>query len=556
MPLAAAHRQLAGAAPRFVAHPVPMHALALAAILVGALWLRLSIAWSPVESLLLLATPDDAYYYLQIAREWVGGGLPSLDGETVTNGFHPLWLWLCALSWRATDEPVRALHVVLTLGALLGTATTALSYAILRRLCAPKSAALLAAAFHGLHPYFAREAANGLETALAVFCIALLTWLFVGAAREPRPLSVRAGAGLGLAAGAMLLARTDSVFVWACIGAFLAMRALRRGGWSGVAVAAATSLAVLIPWLVWSATRLGGIVQISGYAISELARSDYLAGHGHGLGAVLDRSSFLLRDAFFDKLFGYYFVPAGWPKAPAWIAAGGVLLALLFVPAQPERSRARRRLGLLAVPGAGIAIGLAWHAGVRWWLREWYFGPAGWLGVLLLGLGLALGRELLDRVSDSRRRAALGLATAAVVLLFALLLAPGDGTRWGTRTPHRVTQLEGARWIADHLPEDARLGAFNAGILSYFSGRTVVNLDGVVNREAYRARREGRMPEYILSRRIDHLVDWRGYLPLADCARSRSLRCTRVASLGEPFPNFGPGPLLLVRVEAAAPAPR
>lgn len=525
-----------------------MQALALAALLAAALWLRLAIAWDDLEGLLLRATSDDAFYYLQIAREWVGGAPPSLDGETPTNGFHPLWLWLCALAWQATGEPVLALHAVLSLGACLGAATTGLTFAILRRLGAPPSAALLAAAFHGLHPYFAIEAVNGLETSLTVFCIALLTWLFVAAARRDTALSIGAGAALGAAAGLMLLARTDTIFIWACVGAFLASRALRNGGWPGVLCAAGVSLAALAPWLAWSAAALGGVVQVSGYALSEPGRLAYLASHGDSLAVVLDRSFFLLRDAFLDKLFATYFVPAGWPVAPAWLLAGATLLALLFALREPERGLARRRLAQLAVVGTGIVAALAWHAGVRWWLREWYFAPAGWLGVLFLGVALATGRELLERAPARRRRLAIPAATLGVALLLATLLAPGDGTRWGTRTPHRVTQLEGARWIRANLPPETRLGAFNAGILSYFSRRTVVNLDGAVNADAYRARRAGRMMDYILARQLDYLVDWRGYLALAGCKGS-NVHCRVEQELGLPHEGFGPGPLLLLRVD-------
>jgi hypothetical protein len=524
-------------------------ALALAALLLAALGLRLSIAWDGLEDVLLRATSDDAFYYLQIAREWTGGAPPSLDGETPTNGFHPLWLWLCALAWQLAGEPVAALRVVLSLGAVFGTATTALVWATLRRLGAPAVAALLAAAFHGLHPYFAVEAVNGLESALAVFCIALLTWRFVIVARDARPLSVRQGAILGAAAGAMLLARTDTVFVWAAIGAFLAARAARSGGWAGVAAAAGVSALLLAPWLVWSAASLGGVVQVSGYALSEPPRRAFLETHGDSLDVVLGRSAFLLRDAFLQKLFRTYFVPAGWPAWPAWLGALAAAGALLFALPEPERRRARRRLALLAVPGAGIVLALAWHAGVRWWLREWYFAPAGWLGVLLLGVALASAAECVGRVAPPRRRLAAALATGTAALAMAAVLAPGDGTRWGTQTPHRVTQLEGARWIDANLPPDARLGAFNAGILSYFSGRTVVNLDGAVNADAYAARRDGRMMDYILSRQLDYLVDWQGYLAWAGCRDHPAARCTRAESLGLPHEGFGPGPLLLVRVD-------
>lgn len=39
----------------------------------------------------------------------------------------------------------------------------------------------------------------------------------------------------------------------------------------------------------------------------------------------------------------------------------------------------------------------------------------------------------------------------------------------------------GALWVRDQLPEDATIWAGSAGILGYFSNRTVVNIDGLAN---------------------------------------------------------------------------
>ena len=39
----------------------------------------------------------------------------------------------------------------------------------------------------------------------------------------------------------------------------------------------------------------------------------------------------------------------------------------------------------------------------------------------------------------------------------------------------------GALWARDQLPEDTTIWAGNAGILGYFSDRTVVNIDGLAN---------------------------------------------------------------------------
>ena len=61
------------------------------------------------------------------------------------------------------------------------------------------------------------------------------------------------------------------------------------------------------------------------------------------------------------------------------------------------------------------------------------------------------------------------------------------------------------------------------------------------------------MLDYILARRIDHLVDWLGYLALAGCSGRARVHCRSVQALGLPHPGFGPGPLLLVRVERGRP---
>ena len=80
---------------QFTEHPIASWPrLALAALLAVALVLRLRVAWADLYTLILDVTSDDAYYYFQIARNLADGGGVSFDGETPTNGFHPLWLVL------------------------------------------------------------------------------------------------------------------------------------------------------------------------------------------------------------------------------------------------------------------------------------------------------------------------------------------------------------------------------------------------------------------------------------------------------------------------------
>ena len=92
----------------------------LTAIVLGSLVLKLILAWQPVETLVTKVTPDDTFYYLQIARNIVDGNGPSFDGINNTNGFHPLWL--AALLPFAKLGESAFIYTTTTLGAVIDTA--------------------------------------------------------------------------------------------------------------------------------------------------------------------------------------------------------------------------------------------------------------------------------------------------------------------------------------------------------------------------------------------------------------------------------------------------
>ena len=58
------------------------------------------------------------------------------------------------------------------------------------------------------------------------------------------------------------------------------------------------------------------------------------------------------------------------------------------------------------------------------------------------------------------------------------------------------------------LPPAAIVGSWNAGIVSFFSSRSVVNLDGLVNDDAARALIRGETASYVRARRLNYIVDF------------------------------------------------
>jgi hypothetical protein len=80
-----------------------------------------------------------------------------------------------------------------------------------------------------------------------------------------------------------------------------------------------------------------------------------------------------------------------------------------------------------------------------------------------------------------------------------------------------VTRYNAALWIAKNSPPDAVFASWNAGQLGYFSNRTVINLDGVINNVDYYERvLRGSVPlaDYLSENKVDYIVDYSIYHPI------------------------------------------
>lgn len=105
-------------------------------------------------------------------------------------------------------------------------------------------------------------------------------------------------------------------------------------------------------------------------------------------------------------------------------------------------------------------------------------------------------------------------------------------------------------WLHQHIPPQTAIGSFNAGLYTYYSGHTVVNLDGVTNWEAFEAPRQRRLLAYIDERGISYIVDSDEYLngiyhPFY--GEGYPERLVLVATLSAPRPDFGAIALYEVR---------
>jgi len=531
------------------------------------LLLRLRRAWADIPTIVLKDTSDDAFYYFRIARNIATGHNVTFDGETLTNGFHPLWMALLTPLYLISDDRDLPIHLALTLASLFSAGTAFLVFSTVRTLTGNSWASLAAATFYALHPYLIVESVNGMETSLTVFMVAVTTWLFVRMVCRAERTSLVAYAWLGASAGLMVLARTDTVFILPPMLLFLAARDRGFHRWTSPLATGCLALLVVAPWAIWSLVSFGTIVQVSGVAIADFDRQNFLAAHGSSLPTQLEHAWDVTRDAFFGQLLHLYFVPRGGPTAPFLLAAAGLLSAMVLAPFGPQRRQVTRQIGLLLVPTVGIVLALLFHSAVRWHVREWYFAPIALVAAISLGIlvdylhGVLRGARLTwsthrrdsgaaDRepptgspAQERRRGLAIAALYGAVAIALAALWVPQRSERWGQPLPHRLNMLEAARWLEENVDSEARVGSLNAGIIGYFSGRTVINLDGVVNEEAYEARRDGRLMEYVHSKDICYLVDLQDALAFARDSAGFPPSFELVTTIGKRLYYFGGGQL-------------
>jgi len=489
--------------------PGAHHSHWLILVLAGGLALRLLMAWSSTEILVRKTLPDDAFYYFAVARNvWIGNGV-SVDGATLTNGFHPLWALALVLPFVGGQGGDLPLHLSLSLAALFDVGAAWLAYLIVRRVLGSSLGGVLAAGLYALNPVVAMESLNGLETALGVFCFALATLVYLTRIDGRKTVGVGDWALLGLVIGVMLLARTDSVLFAAVLG----LHALWRGRHTLLRTVAGLTLAVIMtallltPWLAWNLATFGTLVQSSAIAAPSVFRRALFEPLARGMPfADVWRSGFWpVINLSLLLTFRY----AGLP----WTAlAVAVILKRVLLPPGSEGEATDQKVdggysAPLFLPLIGAVLPLLIHTFVRWYPRSWYYVPLAWSSALVVGPALARIGVSLGTVYTGRVLARIGLAALGIVLALQGIKSWRDGYY-----PWQDHMLAGARWIATQAPADAVVASFNSGLQAYYGGRPVVNLDGVVDWGAIRAGENRSLLGYARRRGATHLLDYEAYL--------------------------------------------
>ena len=122
--------------------------------------------------------------------------------------------------------------------------------------------------------------------------------------------------------------------------------------------------------------------------------------------------------------------------------------------------------------------------------------------LLLFLLLAAWGARLARRLTDSSQMR-LGVAAAAVMLGVCLWHRAGAAPPY----PWQRDVYASESSFESLLPASAKIGCFDAGIPAYFSPRTVINLDGLVNHTAVAYWKTNTLSAYVARQGIGYVAN-------------------------------------------------
>ncbi|MBM75678.1 MAG: hypothetical protein CMK59_09780 [Proteobacteria bacterium] len=437
--------------------------LLLSAFFCAVCHLRLASVGAPIYV-------DDAYYYIIPAQNWWDLGFFSFDGQEATNGFHPLWAWLnvvCVYPFQKAGEVgalvgISAVQSILYLGLVFAAGKILFSED-------SQETYVWKLAWAGplmwlLYPQVTDSyLINGMESTLALVLFCFTCWA----------LTKENWKWLSVALPLLMLSRLDTlVFVSTPILIFVLLRkdlVVRKKVLLAIPLITCFALYSGLNWAQFSEIKpISGILK-SSFPLPTL--------HLHFL---LDEwLKYSLKGAHLSLLL-----------TPNLLTYTGLIICstgLLF--------RKRSPLiwlfwGISCLFLINILIFQKWNKGVG----SWYF-------VLPFGSILFLLAQQLGSVVGSVwiKRAVLGM------LLLSLPTHVYRAVKAKVRGDKSMLNLVQA--IKTTTGEDDVIAGTDVGYIAYFSGRNVVNLDGLINNYRYQEfLKEGRLNDYLQEKKVSYLV--------------------------------------------------
>ncbi len=504
---------------------------------------HLLIVFGNLYAMLNWFLTDDAFYYFQVARNVSEGAGFTFDGINASNGFQPLWMFVCipifSLARFDLYLPLRVL--VLVLG-IINAGSAIFLYRLLRRFINLEMAMLAGLAWSLALPILRLTTKHGVESGISAFFI-LLLWERLTALNTLEKLpadGLKRIFWLGLIGALTILARLDNVFLVFFGGVWLWLRwwqppTGKAKDWktqlvwlfkSGIAYNGII-IAIMLAYLAWNHFGFGSAMPVSGQVkiwwgtlwgtvygkrvvnyhqlFAELLSIDANKGPWAMLIAPVYRLA--------EKLLAWRGLEVNEDTAQLATAQLGLILLLLSaVVIWLHRKfffKLVGRMGLIPFM-AGLVIQIAYYKKYGSVPQKYWY----WVGeAIFILIALAVMLTMLYRwLANCRWRGVQGAALLTVVLVGLYYPVNFVNYMFGELANGRLMQAHDYTHRIEYIQANFEPGTVFAlagsGSWGYFNpDYTVFNMDGLINSLEYlEALKEGRGAEILANSGVQYII--------------------------------------------------
>ncbi len=469
--------------------------------------LRFIVAIRPIPYIDGLTITDDSYYSFQIAKN-IAAGMGPLYGDSFTNGFQPLYVFLVAPIYLLFPNTlILPIHLALVILSVFDTFTLLILYKYISNL----SKLPLTPVFIGLlwifNPLMITMSTNGLETAMAMFIIMLILYFIqIHKILDAEDNNLKHAALLGLLFGLSLFTRIDCILLCLIIIAGIIYHRFRAKRLNlqlfyKISIICAVAVLVYLPWLIYSYHYTGQFYPVSGRAVRNIA---------------LAKVNYQNDIFFYLKMLKDGFVITGIINR-IYILQIALLLILLL-----GKTNLLRFIFAFCKKHFIVVIFflMLFFTYTLYIFGPYYFGRYFYPSTLVFLFFLtALIDYLLERF---KIQTVFRLFLAVMFLIvphiadkkFYRLYFSTDTTSYG--------YMNIAIWSNAYFSPGTIIGSTQTGALGYFCpDLKIVNLDGVVSNECFVYLMKKKSVDYIKMKRIDYIFGWEmNYIALTNQQRN------------------------------------
>ncbi|KPK95970.1 hypothetical protein AMJ80_02585 [bacterium SM23_31] len=440
-------------------------------------------AFSEIRKIIAVV-PDDAYYFFKIAENVAHGKGLSFDGINKTNGFQPLWLYvLIPIYLIYSGSPETMLRIILIFQVGLITGAALIIYRVHADFFSRKISLISGIGY--IMVVFV-PSTNGMESALLILMLSLLFaygWKGKVFSRH----SPKRGLFFGIVLGLVMLARLDTVFLGAAISAFcviqIAREPLKRRDHLIRLILIITGASLIVsPYLLFNYLEFGSIMPISGALKSSFPKIS------------LSRdiiNFFAKRYLLFAILAFVYFL---------WKI---VSLKKFYNSANETRYY---EICMLVLSTAIVLHFAHTVIFMKWAVFGWHFIP------YALFITLAIS-EIIAFFLSSNWKIIFNYIYwfGIIVIIFAggFIIYKRNYRPLDKISSWSVSSYNAAVWTRENTNKSDIIAMIDAGIFGYFSQRSVINLDGIVNTMKYQEiLKNKKLNKYFKENKVTYFVQF------------------------------------------------